>query len=90
MINFDTIRQRAKELEKEGIEPDRALAIATAEEVTRIQDEAKKDAERKVELDRVIKEGKEAVQGLKDLHENLENDLKEERNAEKKRITGAT
>lgn len=74
MINFDTIRERAKQLEKDGIEPDRALAIATAEEVKRLQDAEKKDEERKSELDRVIKDGKEVIGDLKRLHEKLESD----------------
>lgn len=74
MINFEAIRERADELEKEGVAPEKALAIATAEEIKRTTDAEENAKKQQKALEDLIAEGKREVNKLKELHDKLEAD----------------
>lgn len=85
------ILDRAKEIMKrEKVDAEKAWALAVAELTIEEQKAAEVNANQKAELEKVIKEGHQVVRELKDLHQNLEQEINEETDAEKKRLSDAS
>lgn len=71
----ERILERAKEIMKrDKVDAEKAWAIAVAELTLEEQQAAAAEQAKKQELETVIKEGREVVRELKNLHEKLESD----------------